>query len=159
MAAPTKALCATTISRSDVSQIPIFHARISLDGKLLQLDPNERRVRENYLRRLAGKDVDVIIRKHQNRRSVNQNAWAWGIAYPIIANALGYDADEIEIMHYALVDLCFGTTFDARVGREVPNVRSSLIDTETYSGYMEWLVRWSAREHGIVVPLPNEAMA
>lgn len=140
-----------------MARIPIFHGKISDDGTRLELADNERHVRQNYLRRLAGKDVDVVVKVHRNQRSLDQNSWHWGVAIPIIADGLGYDKHEHDQLHYALVDLCFGTTFDARVGREVPNVRSSLTDTKTFSEFMEWEVRWAASEHGIVVPLPNES--
>lgn len=139
-------------------QVPVFHGRITEDGRL-ELQEQEQHVRRNYLRRLVGKDVDVVVKVHRNKRSLDQNAWHWGVAIPIIAAALGYDKDEHDMLHYALVDLCFGTVFDARLGREVPKVRSSLTDTKTFSEFMEWEVRWAAREHGIVVPLPGESVA
>lgn len=135
----------------------VFHGRVNEDGKLLLLD-DEREMRERYLRRLVGKPVDVTIRIHREQRSLDQNAWLWGVAYPLIAEELGYDRDEHEDLHYALIDECFGRRFDARIGREVPNVRSSTLDTVKFSEYMEWLVRWAAKQ-GIVVPLPNESEA
>lgn len=141
-----------------MAHVPIFHGVISKDGKL-RLESSEQRLRQNYLQRLAGKSVDVIVKIHRNQRSVDQNAWHWGVAIPIIANALGYDKDEHERLHYALVDECFGRSFDQRVGRDVPNVRSSQLDTVKFSEFMEWEVRWAAREHGIVVPLPGESVA
>ena len=36
------------------------------------------------------------------------------------------------------------------------NKRSSELETPEFSAMMEWIVRWAADEHGIVVPLPNE---
>jgi len=135
----------------------IFHGRVSDEGTLLLLD-DEREMRERYLRRLAGKPVDVTIRIHKEQRSLDQNAWIWGVAYPLIAESLGYDHHEHEDLHYALIDECFGRRFDARIGREVPNVRSSKLDTAAFSQYMEWLVRWAAQQ-GIVVPLPDESEA
>jgi hypothetical protein len=89
---------------------------------------------------------------------VDQNAWHWGVAIPILADALGYDKDEHDDLHYALVNECFGTHVDPRLGREVPNVRSSKLSTEKFSEFMEWEVRWAAKQ-GIVVPLPNESEA
>lgn len=137
---------------------PIFHGRISADGRL-ELAEDEQRVRRNYLQRLAGKDVDVIVKVHRNQRSLDQNAWHWGVAIPVIADALGYDRDEHDDLHYALVAKCFGTHVDPVLQQEVPNVRSSKLSTVQFSELMEWEVRWAAKEHGIVVPLPNEAAA
>lgn len=141
-----------------MAQIPVFHGRVSEDGRLL-LSDDEQTMRRDYLRHLAGKTVDVVVKVHRSQRSLDQNAWIWGVAYPVIAEELGYDKDEHEHLHYALVDACFGRSFDPILGQDVPNVRSSKLNTEQFSAYMEWLVRWAAREHGIVVPLPNESEA
>lgn len=138
--------------------IPVFHGRVNEHGKLL-LEAGEATRRAQHLMRLAGKSVDVVVKAHRSQRSLDQNSWLWGVGLPLIAEALGYDSDEHEMLHYALIDECFGRSFDARLNRDVPNVRSSKLDTKTFSDYMEWLVRWAAREHGIVIPLPSESEA
>jgi hypothetical protein len=140
-----------------MAHLPIFHGVVSADGRLL-LAEQEQHIRRNYLARLAGKDVDVVVKVHRNARSLEQNAWHWGIAMPIIADALGYDRDEHDELHYWLVKECFGTHLDARVNEHVPNVRSSKLTTAQFSEFMEWEVRWAAKQ-GIVVPLPNESAA
>jgi len=140
-------------------QIPIFHGRVSADGERIEFAKQERTVRRNYLKRLAGQAIDCVIKVHRNQRSLDQNAWHWGVAIPIIADALGYDKDEHEELHYQLVALCFGMHRDERLACDVPNVRSSKLTTAQFSEFMEWEVRWAAREHGIVVPLPNESEA
>lgn len=139
-----------------MAHVPVFHGRVADDGLTVQFDEAEREARRAHLSKLAGKRVDVVVKVHRNQRTLDQNAWHWGVAIPIIAEELGYDKDEHDTLHYALVDLCFGTKFDQRSGLTVPNVRSSLTDTAQFAEFMEWLVRWAAREHGIVVPLPRE---
>ena len=106
---------------------------------------------------LAGVAVDVVVKKHRNKRSDRQNRWHWGIAVPLIAHELGYDKHEHEDVHYALVAKCFGTHWDDKLKQEIPNVRSSELTTAQFSELMEWEIRWAAQEYGIVVPLPNEA--
>lgn len=137
--------------------VPIFSADVSEDGERLILNPAERNLRRGHLRKLAGQRVDVVVRKHRNKRSDKQNAWWWSIAVPLIAHELGYDKHEHEELHYALVAKCFGTHVDQRLGLEVPNKRSSALTTVEFSELMEWAVRWAATEHGINVPLPGEA--
>lgn len=141
-----------------MAQIPVFHGEVTKDGRLV-LDETERNQRRSYLDALAGKPVDVVVKVHREKRSLDQSRWEWGVALPIIGEALGYDKDEYDELHYALVAECFGTTFDQRIGREVPNVRSSQLNTAQYSEYMEWLVRWAAKTYGIIVPLPSESEA
>jgi hypothetical protein len=139
-----------------MAPVPVFHATVSENGKLV-LEPAERYQRQGYLRRLAGKSVDVVVKPHRHKRSDAQNRFWWGVAVPLIAHELGYDKHEHEALHYALVNLCFGTTSDPRLKQDVPNARSSQLTTAQFSELMEWAVRWAATEYGIVVPLPHEA--
>lgn len=136
--------------------VPVFRADVSEDGTRMTFDAAEREQRQAYTRTLAGRRVDVVIRRHRDRRSDKQNAWWWGKAIPVIAEDRGYDRHEHEELHYALVSLCFGTHVDKLTGLEIPNKRSSELTTVEFSELMEWAVRWAAHE-GIRVPLPGEA--
>lgn len=138
--------------------VPIWHGEVSADGKL-ELLAIELPRRRAYLRSLAGKDVDIVIKVQRNRRSQKQNRWWWGIAIPLIAQELGYEKHEHEAVHYALVAKCFGTRFDRVLNQEIPNVRSSHLTTVQFAELMEWAVRWAAQEYALIVPLPNEAEA
>lgn len=110
-----------------------------------------------HLVHLAARRVEVVVRRERSRRSLAQNAWVWGVAYPLLAETLGYDRDEHETLHYALVEKWGGKRFDERLRVDVPNKRSSKLSTVEFSDYMEWLVRFAAREFNCVIPLPDEA--
>lgn len=138
--------------------VPIFHGWISAQGKL-QLAESEQGLRRAHLQTLIGQNVEIIVRRKRSQRSLDQNKWHWGIAIPLIADALGYDKHEYEDLHYAIVAKCFGTHFDEKLQQQVPNAHSSGLTTVQFSELMEWEVRWAATEFGIVVPLPNEAEA
>lgn len=142
-----------------MARVPVWRGAVNEAGTHLILSAAERDQRRAFLRSLAGKTLDIVFKVHRSQRSIDQNAWEWGVAIPILAEHLGYDLDEHEALHYALVDECFGRSWDERLKRDMPNVRSSKLNTEQYSKYMEWLVRWAAREHGCVIPLPNESEA
>lgn len=135
----------------------IFHGRVSDDGSRIEFEQAERFQRKGHLKKLAGRQVEIVIRPFYKRRSDRQNKWHWGVAVPLIASELGYDKHEHEDLHYALVAKCFGVHFDPRTKQEIPNVRSSSLTTAQFSELMEWEVRWAASEHGINVPLPGEA--
>jgi hypothetical protein len=140
-----------------VSQIPTWHGSVDQHGKMTLDKPIEFKA---HMTTLADSPVTVVVKRRASQRSLDQNAWIWGVAYPEIAEALGYDSHEINDLHYALVAKCFGEHFDKRVGAMVPNKRSSHLTTREFSDYMEWLVRFAAMEcGGIVVPLPGESEA
>lgn len=137
---------------------PLFTGQVSEMG-VLTLEQAETESRRRYLKSLAGQPVEVIIRRRRARRSLDQNAYLWGVAYPVLAEALGYDHHEHELLHYALLSECFGSVYDPRSGITAPARTSSQLTTKEFSNYMEWLVRWAVTEHGCRVPLPGEAEA
>lgn len=119
-------------------------------GITLDRDSRER------LRQLS-EGTRVEVRVARRTRSLDQNAWIWGVAYPQIAEAIGYEPHEIEELHYGLVAKWGGEHFDKRLGAMVPNQRSSKLTTKQFSDYMEWLVRFAAKEcGGVVITLPDE---
>jgi hypothetical protein len=141
------------------SFVPVFNGVVSADGSRLELDGIEAPMRRRYLRGLAGKRIGLVIREKRSQRSQSQNAWLWGVALPLLAEHLGYDDHEHETLHYAMLGECFGYTYDARTGHTVLAKTSSQLNTKEFAAYMEWLVRWAATEHGVIVPLPNESEA
>jgi hypothetical protein len=108
------------------------------------------------LKARAGKEIELVLRAPKSKRSIEANAYWWGVAVPMIAEDLGYDKHEHDQVHYALVSKCFGVRQDPKLG-EVPNKRSSQLTVGEFSELMEWAVRFAATELGIVVPLPGEA--
>ena len=137
--------------------IPTWSGVVTTEG-VLKLDA--RGLFHAYIKQLAGQPVQLVVKKRASQRSLDQNAWIWGVAYPVIAEAIGYDTHEHDDLHYALVAKCFGEHFDKRLGAMVPNKRSSKLTTKEFSDYMEWLVRFAATDlGGIQVPLPGESEA
>lgn len=134
--------------------VPVFEATVNERGNLVLTRPYDFRL---YLKRLQEKPVEVVVRRRRSKRSLEQNAWTWGVAYPILGETLGYDRDELDELHYALVAKWGGTHLDEKLGVQVANKRSSQLSTAEFSDYMEWLVRFAAKEFGCVIPLPNEA--
>ena len=140
------------------TQTPVFLGMCSDDGRL-SFEPLQAAQRQSYLRSLAGKAIECVIRERRRKRSVDQNAWLWGVALPVLAECLGYDEHEHEMLHYHCLGEYFGYVYDARTGREWPARTSSSLNTKEFSAYMDWLVRWAATEHGCVIPLPGESEA
>lgn len=136
---------------------PVFGGRVV--GGRVEFDAAEAHARRQHLQALEGQRVEAVIRIRKKKRSLDQNAWLWGVAIPLLAESLGYDQHEHEQLHYQLLAECFGSAYDQRFGREVPRVTSSRLSTKEFSDYMEWLVRWAAVEHGCIIPLPNESEA
>ncbi len=142
--------------------VPVFVGDVDALGERLTLQAQGDWKR--YLKGFAGKRLELTARERKSKRSVDQNAWHWGVAIPLIAETLGYDAHEHERLHYDLLAVRFGTVaiaplIKAAPPRIVPAKTSSELNTEEFSQYMEWLIRYAATEFGCAIPLPNEAVA
>src|SRR5690606_26814880 len=124
---------------------------------------DRRREFSEWLQRFRGHEVVVTVQRKTRKRSLEQNAWLWGVALPLIAEHLGYDRHELDDLHYDLLSVRFGTKAVApRVPgappRIVPSRTSADMTTTEFSDYMDWLVRYAAQEFGVVIPLPDDTL-
>lgn len=143
-----------------MSAVPIFHARISADGRV-ELAEQERQQRQEYLRTLAGREgreVEIIIRKVRTQRSGQQDRYLHGVVYPILQKALGYES--LEELKLALMGEKWGYQRDPISGRDLPIMpHTSQMTVEQCTEFIEWLPVWAMHFNEIHIPLPNEAEA
>lgn len=134
--------------------VPIFHGSIDNEGRF-HLAENERDQRRGYFQTLAGKRVEIIVRKERVKRSVDQNAYLHAVPFPILAEHFGNSIEEVK---YVLMGECFG--WHEVAGREIPiKPSTSSMTVEECSHFINWLIPWAMTEHGCAIPLPNEVMA
>lgn len=110
-----------------------------------------------------GEVCNLTISEHEEKRTLAQNRLIWGTVYQQLldglANELGYDRHDKcgkEQLHEGLLMLFGGTVMEKATGREVAKVRSSKMTKAEFSAYVEWIARWAATEHGVVIVLPGE---
>ena len=109
-------------------------------------------------RKWLGKPVEVIIRGKRSKRTLAQNRLLWGQVLPALAEELGYDRHELELLHYGLLGKRFGTKKDKLSGLELPVKTSSQLSTKEFSDYVDWTVRLAAVDYGIVIDLPGDVL-
>lgn len=103
-----------------------------------------------------GVELVVEIREKKDKRSLKANRAYWGLLVTPLAEHLGYDRDEIDDLHEGLLMLYSGTHVDKVSQKEVPNKRSRKMTTSEFHDFMEWTVRYAAKEHGIDLELPDD---
>ena len=110
-----------------------------------------------------GEEVIVTVAKPVDKRSLAMNRALWGPIYTDLINGIaesaGYDKHDAigkEQMHEGLLMLFSGTVTDPVTKREVAKERSSSMTVARFSEFMEWICRYAADEHGVVVTLPGE---
>lgn len=105
------------------------------------------------MKEYEGQRVFVTI---TDQRSLAQNSYFWGVALPMLAEHLGYDHHEHEMLHYEMLAKRFGTV--EKNGLVLPAQTSSKLTVREFSDYVDWFVRVAAQDFGVVIPLPNESL-
>ena len=133
----------------------IFHGRVDEQGKLLLVD-DEKPMRDRYLKRFAGRDVDITIRIHREKRSLDQNAYWHAVPFLLLSEEWGEDIETTKLL---VLGECFGWREFAD-GRRIPMKPSTAaLTTEEGSYLTEWMPPWAMTNFGVYIPLPEESEA
>ena len=123
----------------------IYQAKIQ-DGKI---ELNDRGGFQQAVHALEGHEVEVTLRKARKKRTLSQNAWYWSTIVTLLAEAAGYEHEE---MHEAL-KIKFLTI---RGETPLPTVRSTTeLTTAEFTEYAEQCRRFGAEFFGINIPDPG----
>jgi hypothetical protein len=138
--------------------VPIFQGDI-LNGGILKVSPPvKREMALYYLTFKPGTRVDIVVRKHSEKRTDLQNQYYWGVVIDILSKHFGYDPEE---MHEELKIMFNPVESKIRPGQIVGGSTTKLSTEEFFSEdqscYIERIRRWSASDHGIYIPDPKKA--
>lgn len=127
---------------------PIFPARVTEEGAIRLRSPLQW---HRQLKKLAGKDVDLVVRPVRSQRSKQANAYYWGVVVKLMAEEFGYEPQE---MHEALA-MKFLRMEDCPITGSPRRRRTPECDTADFAVYVDQCIRLAA-EHGVYVPQPGE---
>jgi hypothetical protein len=128
---------------------PIFKGHIA-KGKKIYDNPARYLVQ---LSKLEGKRFEETLRQEKSKRSLDQNAYYWGVVVEILRDHFGYETYEAEEVHDGL-KLIF-LRIHEREGLETMRSTTKLSTVE-FEDYLEKIRRWAIKEHNCRIPLPNE---
>lgn len=135
-----------------MSVVPIFHGAVTADARLV-LDESERDRRRIHLASLAGKRVDVVVRRERTQRSLDVNAYWHAVPFALLAE---YWGEDIETAKLLILGECFGWK-ETRDGHRVPiKPSTSGLTTEEGSQLTDWMPPWAMTNFGVDIPLPKE---
>lgn len=129
----------------------LWYGRV-LPGGLLVLDKPKDYNRA--VRALAGKHVEIVLRKRKTLRTSPQNRFYFGVVVKLLAEHCGYERDE---MHETLA-MRFLRIEDCPVTGAPRRKRTPKTDTEEFAQYLDSCIRLAA-ELGVVIPDPKEVAA
>lgn len=99
-----------------------------------------------------GTHVFITVEKitKERQRSLEQNAYYWGVVIKILSGEIGYSKEE---MHEALKVKFL--SYENVKG--IPTVMSTTqLNTKQFEVYLEMIRRWASMDMGIVIPEPNQ---
>lgn len=108
-----------------------------------------------------GKEIILTISKKSKRRSNDQNAYLWGVVYPIIKNGLkeqGYNQITTEQVHELLKgQFCKEEIVNENTG-EIKTITGHTreLTTSQFMEYLEDIKQFASEELGCYIPDPNE---
>lgn len=97
---------------------------------------------------------EITVKQFKKKRSDEQNNALWGVAYPPIIEATGYEKNEL---HEYYLGEYFGWTVKTMFGQKkrVPNRRSSKLKTHEFCDFYAFIQRHAAKELGLYIPDPD----
>lgn len=124
-------------------------------GQLVLSEPARWR---GFLARHEGKRLSLAVRRERVRRSLQANAYLWGVVYQTIAEWSGHTEDEI---HEAMKELFLPKRelLLKATGETLPMGGSTaVLDNVAFSKYVSRVKAWAAN-CGVYVPEPHEEAA
>jgi len=102
---------------------------------------------DKYLEGIEG-EYYLVLEKHRNRRSLNQNAYYWGVVIPMTGDKYGYLNKEMhEVWKYQFLQVSDG---------KFTRVKSTTeLDTMQFMEYVDKIKALAATD-GLYIPDPNE---
>lgn len=131
-----------------MSYVPRIPARVDEQGQLRPADPVAWR---SYLARNKGRDVWVTVRRQQHTRSMQANAYYWGVVVDSIAAHIGESAEEThELLKQKFLPKRSIEILDGRQLEMPPSTR--LLSVEDFAAYIERVRVWAAQWLGLSIP-------
>lgn len=102
----------------------------------------------------------VTFEPYKKTRSTSQNAYLWGVVYPLIVERAGLQGWTVDEVHEFFLGEHFGWEYLEGFGRKKarPVRRSSKLSTMEFQDYVAFIQRYMA-ERGVYIPDPNEDAA
>lgn len=128
----------------------IFKGKVQ-KGKLEFADPKAWLL---SLSKMEGKEVELTIAKRLRKRSLNQNAWYWGVAIELLSEHTGYEPEEV----HEFLKGKFLKPKEMIVGKEKASIVPSTarLSVDGFSKYMDLIQRWADKELKVYIPSPGD---
>lgn len=115
---------------------------------------------DEVLQSFEGKEWQLTIEKKKKSRSLNQNAYYWGVVIPMVRAALhdlGMKLSRQEVHELLKLKFLKKEIINENTGEVFEYIGgSSELTTTEFMDFIAELQQWSAEYLNIVIPSPNE---
>ncbi len=137
---------------------PVYTYYGKVEGGSLQIF-NNRSFRES-LSQFEGKQVEIILRRRRKARSLEQNAYYWGVIVPVVQEGLkdlGWDLDKAAVHDFLKEKFNRVELVNEKTG-EIWNATGSTtrMSTVDMMAYFQVIQQWSAEYLSVYIPNPGE---
>lgn len=99
---------------------------------------------------------ETCLRPFRKNRSLNQNSYAFGVVYKLLADHLGYTVDEIhELMKHKFLSRMLSISEYEQYN--IP-ISTTELDTTSMEEYLRNIREWASLKLNCYIPLPNEIL-
>src|SRR3990167_399857 len=132
-----------------IAVVPIYQ------GKLVLSQSQLKRIND-YKKKHEGQDIRITLSQPTKGRSLNQNAYMWGVVYEMIASETGHSTEEIhEYMKAMFLPRHFIRLGKGNKEQQLTKSTTTL-STFEMEEYLEKVRAFAAMELSIRIPLPHE---
>lgn len=133
-----------------------YYGKVTDRVKIYRSDEMQRMIVANF----AGKDIELTIQRKRRRRSLEQNAYYFGVVVPIVCAGLqdaGYRVTR-EVTHEFLKATFYKKELvNESTGEVLQTVGStSEMSTVEMMDYFQEITQWAAEFLNVQIPAPNE---
>lgn len=128
---------------------------------------DEDRVSERMLRLAAviqGRthNIEIEVKRHQKKRTPEAQGYLWGVCYPLMSDASGYEKEEI---HYAMCCKFFGVKVVEIMGQKFERpIRTTStnedgeaewLGSSDFADFTDFVIREAADWYDVAIPPPT----
>lgn len=114
-----------------------------------------------YRKANIGNRLTLTIVRYRKPRSLNQNAYMWGVVYEIISEFTGMTPNEVHEVcklefNPVIVEICDRRT--GEIKEKIKGGSTANMNTQEMEIYLDKIRVYYLTEFGLMIPLPNEIL-
>jgi hypothetical protein len=140
--------------------LKLLHTGTVSDGKM-RFD--NRKMLDDHIKELEGKRFGLVLSEQENTRSVRQNAFLWGVCYPMVVRGWK-DKGEVgvnnDVAHKFLTEMFLEPKIChiKSSNKVVIEYSTKTLSKKLFSEYWGMIQMWAAEKLQIYIPDPNEEL-